>query len=94
MTVSSRENYESTLRRATGEDPKDLASYEEMKEFVESGNYRIGPTRDFQIEMELSVVNELIPITAARNWSLRRASRDTVGFITCDHPACLHWSFP
>ena len=94
MTVSSRENYESTLRRATGEDPKDLASYEEMKEFVESRNYRIGPTRDFQIEMELSVVNELIPITAARNWSLLRASRDTVGFITCDHPACLHWSFP
>jgi hypothetical protein len=69
-------------------------SYEDMKKFVEEGNYKIEVATTRHIQLEVETFNKVLPILLARNWLMLRAPTDSGGFVTSDHPVVLVWSKP
>jgi hypothetical protein len=89
--LASRERYEATLGRPRPDRPTPVP-YEEMKAFVEGGGYKISATQNWHISLELPMAMEVIDVLARRKWALLRASSDSGGFVTCDHPVSLSWT--
>jgi hypothetical protein len=70
------------------------ATYDKMKAFHESGNYKVELRREAHLALELSVHDEILPYIAERKWTLLHAPPDEGQFITSDHPVCLVFTDP
>jgi hypothetical protein len=68
-------------------------SYEQMRAFVESGEYEIVTPTMEHLRVELPTVDKLLPYIADRKWMLLH-SPPGASFITSDHPVSLMWSDP
>ena len=65
--------------------------YDEMRAFVEKGDYTIEiPTTDHVLS-EFDQLDEILPYLVARKWTVFVADTKSGGFITCDHPVILKW---
>ncbi|MBV9983459.1 DUF4238 domain-containing protein [Bradyrhizobium sp.] len=65
--------------------------YETLKAQLEEGAFKFVTTTGEHARTELYALDNLINILAARTWRWVRASNDSGGFITSDHPVCLNW---
>ncbi|QLQ17962.1 MAG: DUF4238 domain-containing protein [Exiguobacterium profundum] len=93
ITLSSKERYESAMRGAMADGAfgpdHSIIPYEEMKDFIDRGEYEIVPDQTFQIEMELKNLDHVVELLFHRKWSWYRAADAAGDFITSDHPMCL-----
>jgi hypothetical protein len=97
QVLSSKERYESQVkkvREAGGLPESNKTSYEEMKRFVEGGQYELTLDNTFQVGQEMRVFDKILPLIFERGWILLRAPENSGGFITSDHPFCLFWTDP
>lgn len=92
MVLSSREMYESQMKqaRAGGHVAQESkATYDEVREFFERGEYSIKVANAQHIFTEFNVFEDVLRTLVARKWALCIAPADSGGFITSDHPICL-----
>jgi hypothetical protein len=97
MTLTSNGRYEAQVQemKAAGVMPEDEdPDYKGMKEFFESGEYRIGMATGAHLAAELRSFEGVLQTFVNRRWALMRAPRGSSGFVTCDHPVGLKWSDP
>ena len=94
ITVSSKERYESALRRARegGADIDEDVSYEQAKESFERGEYDIVVPNEFHIAMEFKGIDTILPYLFGRGWVLYVAGEDAGPFVTSDRPVILEWN--
>ncbi|MFM9940215.1 MAG: DUF4238 domain-containing protein [Hyphomicrobiaceae bacterium] len=89
LSVQSPEMYAQSARRHGTSD------YEDMKAFIDGGEFKISIKRNFLIGQELAVAGPIVDMLARRRWSLLKTDPvATGGFITSDHPVCLDWTNP
>jgi Protein of unknown function (DUF4238) len=93
IMVQTPERWASVVKSATAAGmPEPTATYEQMKEFIEGGEYDIKTSREYHIGLEFEVFDDLLPIFFDRKWTLCRAPESTGGFVTSDNPVLLGWS--
>jgi len=64
---------------------------QELKEFVEKGNFCIETPRNKHIQREFSFVNVIFPLLHKRKWRVLKTT-DEMPFITSDAPVILSWN--
>lgn len=92
LMVATEDRWKSITSKAdeiNGKNPGDRIEYQEIKEFIESDEYKIAVNQNFTIEMEMKLIDPILKTCAARNWCLLQANVADGGFITADHPVCL-----
>jgi hypothetical protein len=72
-----------------GIDIPDSVSFEDMKRFIENGDYEIDFHQQSNLRVELKTFQKVLPILHERTWSLIIAPSDGPEFICSDHPAAL-----
>jgi hypothetical protein len=96
MLTSSKELWESTIRRAVADGyvkPDHGVSYEAFCDFIERGEYEIVVPTTEHVGQELKLLDGIIPYLAKRQWVLCVAPPESGGFLTCDHPVVLKWDW-
>lgn len=77
--------------KAAGQWPEAApVDFEGHKKFVEENKYKLKPHQNFTLEMELGAIERLYPCFDARKWRILKAKDDSGGFVTTDHPVCVH----
>lgn len=96
LTLYSKERWESQYAQAKASNPElqDNVSYEDMKTFFESKQYKVDLKREYQIHMEMVQVDAILPCLHNRNWTLLKTNSVTGPFITTDKPVDLSWNDP
>jgi hypothetical protein len=97
LVTASPEQYEAHVRRAKqdGFMSADLnVDYQTMRQFVESGEYRIETQPSMHLQMEMQNFDKILPLIFNRKWMLFKAPKSGTGFVTSDHPASLMWADP
>jgi hypothetical protein len=96
LMLSTKKRWEDTLRRmrANGTAVDQNISYEEMRDFVERGEYTVKTPNETHILNELRMIDAVLPFLANRGWSLIVTSDGTGPFVTCDRPVSLRWKHP
>ncbi len=93
VLVADEERYSRTIKRAqaTGHLPKgDLpATFEEVRNFVERGEYDVMVHQNTLIDLEVEMVDPVLQTLVRRKWSLLNAAPDAPDFITSDDPVRL-----
>jgi len=91
MIVSTREIWESTKGRMeeAGYKPDHDVSYEDMREFINGGEYDIVTDRLVHIRLELETLEKVIHLLSARKWRLGILPDNAPDIVTCDHPVSL-----
>jgi hypothetical protein len=64
--------------------------FEGHRKFVEENKYKLKPHQNFTPEMELEAIERMYPYFDARKWRILKAKDDSGGFVTTDHPVCVH----
>jgi hypothetical protein len=67
--------------------PVDFDGY---KNFVEENKDKLKPHQNFTLAMELEAIVAMYPYFDARKWWILKATDDSGGFVTTDHPVCVH----
>lgn len=96
MMVHSKEHYEAQIKQAKASghiDDGEIASYEEMKRFIDNGEYDIAIPRENHIGREIDLHQTVLECLIGREWIVI-ATQDAAGFVTTDHPVCLRWIDP
>lgn len=93
MTIQDKVRYHDSVREAReqGAPIRDDISYEDMKSFIERGEYKIAIDQTYLIKLELDAVPMVVEQLARRSWSFASATPGTT-FITCDDPVVLAWA--
>jgi hypothetical protein len=97
LVLSSREMWESQVKKAqaAGFVAKDVeTNYEDVKRGVENKDHQVQIPIEDHLLSEIHVFDHALPLLFERKWVLLRATPDSKGFITCDHPVSLIWSEP
>ncbi len=92
FVVASKERYEDQFGRAAAAGymkRESILPYEEMKEFVERGEYDITVAREWQIIEEFQLMEPVLKTLAYRKWEFLLADDSAGTFATCDHPVML-----
>lgn len=97
MLVSNKTTYEHHMEQAREAgyiDPEIKVPFEEMKRFVEGGEYDIEfhPADNLRVEME--TLDTILPVLGQRVWSVFVAPENGPKFICSDHPVTLVWKNP
>ncbi|MEK6686292.1 MAG: DUF4238 domain-containing protein [Pseudomonadota bacterium] len=77
--------------RAAEEDISDSVSFEDVRRFVENGNYGIEFHPQGNLRVEFHAFDQLLPLLGRRTWSVLVAPSDGPKFICSDHPVTLAW---
>ncbi|AXA90821.1 DUF4238 domain-containing protein [Massilia sp. YMA4] len=94
LTIASEEHYAASFAAAVADGAlkaEDVLPYETMREFLDRDECSISVSTTRHVKQELSLVDTILPLLDRRNWLLVRASADSGGFITSDHPVVLRW---
>ena len=91
VTFSKKEIWEATKRdmEAKGYKPEKDVSYEDLRDFVNGGEYDIVTDRLMHIRLELDTWEKVIHLLSARKWRLGILPDNVPDLITCDHPVSL-----
>jgi Protein of unknown function (DUF4238) len=92
MTVSTPEHWNSTVRdmlRDGSIDEPPKPSYEEMKKFVQEGQYTIGFPHGYHVATEFAVQDTVLRTLGDRKWLLLQVDPSEGEFISSDLPLCL-----
>jgi Protein of unknown function (DUF4238) len=77
--------------KAAGQWPEGAAvDFDGYKKFVEENKDKLKPHQNFTLEMELGAIEEMYAHFDARKWRILKAKNDSGGFVTTDHPVCVH----
>jgi Protein of unknown function (DUF4238) len=68
--------------------------YEQARDFVRCGQFRIETPASMHLGMELGNLPKIVSLIHRRNWILFKAPEQSTGFITSDHPATVMWCDP
>lgn len=96
LSLETKERWESqtkNLPEGQTELSKDI-SYEDMKQFIDSKQYRIDLAREHHIEMEFVGIDAILPCLLNRDWLVIKSSEITGPFISSDNPVILTWNEP
>lgn len=91
VLVSKKEIYEHHVKKTkdSGEEMPDSVSYEDVKRFVEDGDFDIEFHPQSNLRVEFNALEKMLHILHERDWSLIVAPPDGPEFICCDHPVAL-----
>ena len=95
MSFYNQEAYENSVKEYeenTGSPFPEKFSYEQMKEFVQEGNYKISIKREYLISIELKVASAIENSLHQRSWRLFRTTATSGDYVTSDHPVSLIWN--
>jgi hypothetical protein len=67
-------------------------TYEQMKEFVERGEYSIHLGQNTVLSMMLDQVDTILPWLCCRSWTVAVAEGDGANFVCSDRPVSLVWT--
>lgn len=93
MPFENKERWEAVVEqmKAAGEWPKDKpADFEGHKKYVEENKDTLKPHLNFTLETELDALHQIYPYFDARRWRILKARDSAGGFVTTDHPVCVH----
>ncbi len=90
LLVSNEQLWEHQLKKV-GIVEETNVTFEEMKRFIESGEYQIEFTPTDSPAVELRAFDGLLPTFGRRYWSLLIAPASGPGFICSDYPIALTW---
>jgi hypothetical protein len=77
--------------KAAGQWPEGAPiDFEGHKKFVEENKHKLKPHHNFTLEKELGAIESMYPYFDARKWRILKAKDDSGGFVTTDHPVCVH----
>ncbi|PSJ60470.1 DUF4238 domain-containing protein [Kumtagia ephedrae] len=98
MMTSTKERWESVVRRADAAQPfspehKEV-TYEQMRDFVRSGEYDIKVHQNMHIGLEIDGMDAVLRTMLARKWVLHVADEHAGDFVTSDNPVCLMTTRP
>jgi len=94
LSLATKERWEKHERdmEAAGYKPREpIQTYEEVKAFYKSDNYKINLDTGYHIGLELKSFEAILPHLIGRGWMMMKAPKDSGGFITSDHPVSLTW---
>ncbi|MCW5713899.1 MAG: DUF4238 domain-containing protein [Bauldia sp.] len=96
LSLASRERWEGQVKQmeAAGVRKGPAVDYEVVKEFHESGKYKIEVPVERHLEIAAPAVDAVFPHLMRRGWTLMSPSSAAGEFISSDHPVCLTWSDP
>lgn len=96
LSLDSKERWDFQIEglRMSGGKVLDNVTYEDVKRFHESKAYTIQVAREHHIRIEMSLLQTIVPLLSARNWSLIRSDDDSGSFITTDRPVLLEFEEP
>jgi hypothetical protein len=93
QSFATKDRYDSLRKRMDAALPPERRvphlPYEEMKEFVDSGNYRFETHQNTHIRLELDVFESVLKTLISRKWVLQIADEKSGHFITSDHPVVV-----
>lgn len=96
VMTSSDAIFESQMRKAKAAgfvDPASTVTREQVKRITDGGMRAEVPT-GFHLTLEHGAFDRVLGTFIGRRWTMLRAPRDSLGFITSDHPVGLFWSDP
>lgn len=77
--------------KAAGKWPEgEPSDFEGYKKFVEDNLDKVKAHQNFSLEMELEALEKLYWYFDARKWRILKAKPGSGGFVTTDHPVCIH----
>jgi len=91
--LQEKARFEDSVRaaREEGVPLRDDISYEDVKAFIDSGEYEIVVDQSYLISLELNALQPVIEQLARRNWSFVSAVPGCT-YITSDDPVVLDWA--
>lgn len=95
LTLATKERYEASFAKAARAGAlraDEILPYEQMREFIDRGDYSISVSTTHHVGQELKLVDTVLPLLGQRQWLLVRALPGSGGFITSDHPVILQWA--
>ncbi len=95
LTLATKERYETSFAKAAlagALSSEDILPYEQMRDFVDRGEYTLSLSTTRHVQRELRSIDTILPLLGQRKWLIARALPDTGGFITSDHPVILQWA--
>lgn len=93
--VATKERYEQGVQdvQKAGRAPGPVVPYEEMRDFVLSGQYNVKISNTFNVTNELYIWPTITDLLLRRKWTLAIATKGS-HFVSSDHPTSLAWSNP
>ncbi|MCC8935624.1 DUF4238 domain-containing protein [Bradyrhizobium sp. Arg68] len=64
--------------------------FDGFKKYVEENKDKLYAHKNLTIEMELAALEKMYPVFDERRWRILKAKGGTGGFVTTDHPVCVH----
>ncbi|MBR1130956.1 DUF4238 domain-containing protein [Bradyrhizobium iriomotense] len=64
--------------------------FDGFKKYVEDNKDKLHAHKNMTLEMELEALPRMYPFFDARRWRILKAKEGTGGFVTTDHPVCVH----
>lgn len=94
MLVSKKEIFEHQVMKAKEAgylSQQNNSTYEEVKRFVEGGEYDIEFSPEANLRIELETFDKILSVLGERTWSVFVAPPSGPTFICSDHPVTLVW---
>jgi hypothetical protein len=95
LSLATKDRWEGQMRQlqnATGKTYK--KTYEDIKQFHESGRYKVTLPRERHIGLELSLFETVLDLLWKRKWTLYTCSGEHGHFITTNCPVVLSFNEP
>lgn len=97
MLVSNKQTFEHHIGKAKEAgylNSEDNSTYEDMKSFIEGGEYDYEFLPEGNLRIELNTLDTILPLLGKRTWSVFIAPNPEPKFICSDHPVTLVWKDP
>jgi hypothetical protein len=96
LLVSDKKLWEHNVKKAkeSGKSVPSNVPFEDVKRFVQKGEYQIEFGVESNIRAEFRGFNSLLPILGRRLWSLLIIPMGLPEFVCSDHPVTLVWKNP
>lgn len=90
LALPTLESFEAIKKRMkeAGQEVDDEVTYDDIRRFLEDGNYDVVYDHGYHLQLELEVIDAILPYLFDRKWSLF-VSEDGGDFVCSDHPVVI-----